>query len=93
LLAVVPTRATVQLDVARRGLGPNRRGAPCSRSPVSSAVAREGLRRQDDPEETSLLDPLDALLERGKSPGEIVLERWHGEWNASPARLIEHTRY
>jgi glutamate--cysteine ligase len=95
LLAIDPSeRATVQLDVARRGLAAGSpRGSVLALCRELAAVAREGLRRQDDPEEVSLLDPLDALLERGKSPGEIVLERWHGEWNASPARLIEHTRY
>jgi gamma-glutamylcysteine synthetase len=41
----------------------------------------------------SLLDPLDELLERGQSPGEIVLERWQGEWSGSADRLIDSTRY
>lgn len=87
-------RDAVQLDVARRGLAAGSpRGPVLTLARELAAVAREGLRRQGNPEEASLLDPLDALLERGKSPGEIVLECWQGEWNASPARLIEHTRY
>ncbi len=40
-----------------------------------------------------LLDPLDEIIERGKSPGEIVVERWQGEWAGSPDRLIDSTRY
>jgi glutamate--cysteine ligase len=57
-----------------------------------AAIARAGLLRTAS-DEAALLDPLDELLERGKSPGEIVLERWQGDWAGSPARLIEHARY
>jgi hypothetical protein len=39
------------------------------------------------------LDPLEEFLGRGKSPGQEVLERWQGEWNGRPDRLIEHARY
>lgn len=87
-------RDALQLDVARRGLGASSPRGPIL--PVARAlarIAREGLRRQGAAAEAALLDPLDDLLERGKSPGEVVLERWQGEWAGSPARLIEHARY
>jgi glutamate--cysteine ligase len=92
-------RDDVHVDVARRGLAavaPARAGdrseplLPLARELV--AIARAGLRRQAR-DEGLLLEPLEALLERGKSPGQIVLERWQGEWAGSPDRLIEYARY
>jgi glutamate--cysteine ligase len=61
-------------------------------------VAGEGLRRIGaagalDPDERGLLEPVRAQLALGKSPGEVILERWEGEWNRSPARLIDYARY
>ena len=58
-------------------------------------AVRQPLARQGATEAAavSLLDPLDELIERGKSPGEIVLEQWQGEWAGAPDRLIDSTRY
>ena len=39
------------------------------------------------------LDPIFEHLDLGMSPGQIVLERWEGEWARSLDRLIEHARY
>lgn len=87
-------RDTVHLDVARRGLAAGSPSGPVLEvARVLARIAREGLIRSGAGEEVRLLDPLDDLLERGKSPGEIVLELWRGEWAGSPARLIEHARY
>ncbi len=62
------------------------------------AIAAEGLRRidhRDDAgrDERILLEPLEGVLEQGRSPGQDVLDRWEGEWARSPERLIAHTRY
>jgi glutamate--cysteine ligase len=62
------------------------------------AIAREGLVRigdgaEGESDERGFLDPLQAVAERGRSPGEEVLLRWEGEWERSPARLIEYARY
>jgi glutamate--cysteine ligase len=61
------------------------------------SIGSEGLRRQaeatGDADERSFLDPLRAQLELGKSPGQVVLERWEGEWARSVPRLIEHASY
>jgi glutamate--cysteine ligase len=96
-------REAVHADVARRGLaaevprGPQgERSAPLlplARELV--AIARAGLRRQAalGSDESGLLDPVEALLERGKSPGQVVLERWQGDWAGNPDRLIEYARY
>jgi gamma-glutamylcysteine synthetase len=61
-------------------------------------IASEGLRRIGaasglDPDERGFLEPIRAQLALGKSPGEVVLERWEGDWNRSLERLIEYARY
>ena len=61
-------------------------------------IASEGLARIAragglGPDERHFLDPVRALVEAGQSPGETVLERWRGEWNRSPERLVEYARY
>jgi glutamate--cysteine ligase len=85
--------------VARAGLAARIAGRPVrelARRLVE--VAGEGLRRIGaagalDPDERGLLEPVRAQLALGKSPGEVILERWEGEWNRSPARLIDYARY
>jgi glutamate--cysteine ligase len=62
------------------------------------AISAEGLRRigaagQLDPDESGFLEPVRAQLALGKSPGEVVLERWEGAWDRSAERLIEYARY
>ena len=63
-----------------------------------AALARAGLARiahagRRDADETPFLDPIFEQLERGKSPGRIVLESWEGEWDRSLDRLIEYAQY
>ena len=85
--------------VSRRGLKASVLGRPVRELAAEIvAIAGEGLRRidhRDDAgrDERILLEPLAGVLEQGKSPGESVLDRWEGEWNRSPERLIAHTRY
>jgi len=87
-------RDALHLDVARRGLAAEApTGSVLALARALAGIARAGLMRSGAAEEVVLLDPLDELLERGKSPGEIVLERWQGEWAGSPARLIDYARY
>ena len=92
-------REAAREDVARRGLD----AVYAGRSVLELArelepIARGGLRRiahsgRRDPDETPFLDPLAEQIETGASPGRVVRERWEGEWNRSPDRLIEHARY
>jgi glutamate--cysteine ligase len=61
-------------------------------------IARAGLARIGDghggeSDERGFLDPLLAVAERGRSPGEEVLAQWEGAWRGSPERLIEYARY
>jgi glutamate--cysteine ligase len=89
-------RDSIHLDVARRGLGADTPIGPMREvARALAGIAREGLVRQGraDAAAADLLDPLDEILERGKSPGEIVLECWQGEWAGDPGRLIDATRY
>jgi len=94
-----PEREAALEAVARRGLAAEVAGRPVlplARELV--AIAREGLVRigdgsGDESDERRFLDPLQAVAERGRSPGEEVLLRWESEWERSPARLIEYARY
>ena len=94
-----PEREAALEAVARRGLAAEVAGRPVlplARELV--AIARAGLVRIGDgsrgeSDERGFLDPLLAVAERGRSPGEEVLSRWEGEWERSPQRLIEYARY
>jgi glutamate--cysteine ligase len=87
------------LDVAKRGLKADlgsRRVLDLARELV--ALSGEGLRRIAEvdgveQDERIFLDPLLAQIEKGKSPGEEIAERWRGEWGCNRQRLIEATRY
>jgi glutamate--cysteine ligase len=86
-------------DVARRGLAAELAGRPVLALATELVeISRAGLRRighagRTDSDETGYLEPVAALLERGASPGEVVLERWEGEWGRSVDRLIDYARY
>ena len=81
-------RDAARADVARRGLAARfagRRVLELARE--LAAISREGLRRiahagRRDPDETAYLDPVSEQLELGMSPGQVVLDRWEGEWGA-----------
>ena len=83
--------------VARRGLAADVAGRPVlelARELVEISDAGLGrLSDESSPDERPFLDALRAQLALGKSPGEVTLERWRGEWGKSADRLIEHTRY
>jgi glutamate--cysteine ligase len=83
--------------VARAGLAAEAAGQPvlelARRLLEISAAGLERLATGGLPDERPFLDALRAQLELGKSPGEVLLERWRGEWGRSADRLIEHTRY
>jgi glutamate--cysteine ligase len=92
-------REAARSDVARRGLAADFAGRPVLElARELTGIARDGLRQighagRRDPDETAYLDPIFEQLERGASPGQIVLERWEGDWQRSPSRLIEYARY
>jgi len=88
-----------QIDVAKRGLKADlgdHKVLDLARELV--AYSAVGLRRmaeagEADQDEDVFLEPLRVQIEKGKSPGEEIAERWRGEWNSNRQRLIEATRY
>ena len=58
--------------------------------PGLSRIAHSGT---VDADETQYLDPIFEQLELGMSPGQLVLERWEGEWAHSVDRLVDYARY
>jgi glutamate--cysteine ligase len=85
--------------VAREGLAAEVPGGPVlplAREVVS--IAFGGLRRIAHPgasrdDERGFLEPLFEQVETGKSPGQVVLDHWEGDWGGSLDRLIEYARY
>ncbi len=62
------------------------------------AIAWEGLRRQrqvnkNGEDETIYLKPLKDILDRGKCPADIVLEKWEGELERDIKKLIAYSAY
>ncbi len=92
-------REDAQMAVARGGLSAEIGGRPAlelAREFVgiaSEALAAIGKRRGIEPDERLFLDPIWAQLELGKSPGEMIAERWTGDWNRSAEELIEFSSY
>ena len=61
-------------------------------------ISAEGLRRiaergETDADERSFLDPVREVLERGQSPGEVILDAWRSDWHGDLDRLLEFARY
>lgn len=86
-------------DVARAGFAAEFRGRPMlewAREVTDLAAAgleRIGDRNAFGEDERRFLDPIREQIEQGRSPGQVVIERWEGEWQRSPERLIEYARY
>jgi glutamate--cysteine ligase len=80
-------------SAARQGLAGRYAGRPLlGLARELAEIARDGLQRLGA-DEASFLDPIFAQLDTGKSPGQVVLECWEGEWERSFERLIEYSRY
>jgi glutamate--cysteine ligase len=92
-------REAARAEVARRGLAARYAGRRLlDLAKELAELAREGLRRighagRRDPDESGYLDPVFEQLAIGASPGQVVLDRWEGEWGRSVDRLIEYARY
>jgi glutamate--cysteine ligase len=85
--------------VSRQGLAASYAGQPVlGLARELAQLARRGLERighagPNAPDESAFLDPIFAQLALEKSPGQVVLECWEGEWERSFGRLIEYARY
>lgn len=81
-------QAVARDALAARAAGVNVMGM--AKAAVALAVA--GLQRLA-PEELPYLDVLrEQVIEREVSPADILLKNWHGAWNKSLSRVIEHLR-
>jgi glutamate--cysteine ligase len=61
-------------------------------------IAWEGLKRQNvvnnqGEDETIYLNPLKLLLGQGKCPADLLVEKWHGEWQRDIKKLISYSTY
>ncbi|MEE3327154.1 MAG: glutamate-cysteine ligase family protein, partial [Myxococcota bacterium] len=92
-------RVQAQHSVARKGLGGELGGRPVKilaekLLEISSAgLDRIATRQGISGGEQNFIAPLRRILESGKSPGEVILDRWQNEWNGSLERLISYARY
>ena len=62
------------------------------------SIARVGLAKQaqtnpQGDDETIYLQSIEELLGGGRSPAQILLDRWEGEWHQDVHRLIESSAY
>jgi len=62
------------------------------------ALARAGLKRRvrrdgEGRDETHYLDPLDQIVERGRTPAEELLEKFYGPWSGSVEPAFEECAY
>lgn len=92
-------REHAQREVARHGMQARYAERPILELGRELAeIARSGLAEighpgEDSPDETSFLEPVFEQLDLGKSPGQVICDRWDGDWNGSADRLIEYARY
>lgn len=88
-------RLELQLEVARRGLAARcERGAVLDLARELFRISSEGLRRQACPhanatDERVVLEPVEQVLEEGRSPAESWRERWHGDLGENPYAYLD----
>lgn len=88
-------RLELQTEVARKGLAAGcERGAVLDLARELFRIASEGLRRQacphgDSPDERVVLEPIEEVLEEGRSPAEKWRERWHGDLGRDPLAYLD----
>jgi glutamate--cysteine ligase len=63
------------------------------------SLARNGLKRRrrldyySGQDESYFLDPIEEIVESGKTPAEELLARFHGEWNGSVEPVFDALKY
>jgi glutamate--cysteine ligase len=92
-------RQTLRDDVPRLGFNAEIRGRPVrALAREMIALARAGLERRArldraGRDETHFLQPLAMLVEGGETPAEILLRKFHGEWNGSVEPVFDELVY
>ncbi len=86
-------------EVAARGLeartpdGPALQVAQELVALAAKGLKRSAVRNRAGEDESLFLEPLHEILDRGRSPGQQLLERWDGSWQRRVDRLIEYAAY
>jgi glutamate--cysteine ligase len=81
-------------EVTRRSMGARMKGIQVLElARELGAIADEGLRRQraldcEGRDERVYLEPLRELLSGGRSPAQVIAERWSGPWKEQVAPLV-----
>ena len=63
------------------------------------SLAQDGLKRRarldhySGRDESDFLDPIEEIVESGKTPAEVLLERFNGEWRGSVEPAFEELKY
>jgi glutamate--cysteine ligase len=92
-------RMQIYLDSHKDALGARiRRYSLLDLAKELMEIAWEGLRRQNQvnalgEDETIYLKPLKNLLDQGKCPADILLEKWEGELHHDIKKLIAYSAY
>ena len=92
-------RQQLRDDVPRRGFNAVVRGASVlDLARVCVDIARHGLARRDRNDvngcdETRYLEPIDEYIERGVTPAEELLEKYHGPWRGSVEPVFTEYAY
>ena len=60
---------------------------------AARGLERSAVRNRAGEDERLFLEPLYEILDRGRSPGQQLLERWEGSWQRRVDRLIEYAAY
>ncbi|TGY89926.1 glutamate--cysteine ligase [Marinicauda algicola] len=92
-------RAALRKDTAKRALQAEFRGGKVQDIALKVLdIAREGLKRRGrlnahGEHEALFLDDLFDIARSGKSPADVLLERYYGEWNESVEPVFEACAY
>lgn len=83
----------LRMQVARKGLAARHAGVDVGElAKEVVTLATDGLNRIA-PDETGYLDVLhQQVIEEGQSPADILIRNWHGAWNGSIEKVVEHLR-
>jgi glutamate--cysteine ligase len=86
-------------EVASRGLAARTPDGPALEvAQELVGIAAKGLehsavRNRAGEDERLFLEPLHEILDRGRSPGQQLVEQWEGSWQRRVDRLIEYAAY
>jgi glutamate--cysteine ligase len=93
-------RQRLRDEVPKLGLGARTPGGESLRDLGQRvlAIADAGLKARDrhnsiGENESGFLDPLRETIARGKTPAEMLLDRYHGEWGGDVSHVYDHMSF